>query len=334
MTPLGPALALVVGLVTDGGGQPVASATTMTSAAKEAPTNDPPAASPSPAEAARYPLTEAEAALRAGIHKKCVELAQQALGTGRLDPPSVARAWLVRGRCHAIDGDPDRAERSYAVAVRVQPDIVLPTDDAVFARVRPEGTAPSSSLSLTASTVVVAPGLVGIATRINDDLGLGRAFVLVNADDREVARAPIERAPDAMGDAFVRPGHRFSGFPVVDLRARLLDKHGNVLRETPVVIGDDARAALASAGAPIGAPSDASSGVSSSTSTWVSLAGAGAATAGFALAATGGLAFASAAQADPERVVDDEGLPFAAFVGGTVLFVAGAVVVVVDQWPR
>ena len=252
--------------------------------------------------------------------------------TGRLDTPAVARAWLVRGRCSSIDGDPDRAERSYAAAVRVQPGIALPTDDAVFARVQPEGTAPASALTLSASTVVVDPapgegGLVAVAVAINDDLALGRTFVLVNADDREVARAPIERAPDATGDAFVRPTHRFSGFPVVDLRARLLDKHGNVLREAPVVVNEAARTALAAAGAPVVVPATA-------TSTWVSLAGAGVAATGFVVGAAGGIAFATAAQADPDRVVDDEGPPLAAFVAGAAMFVVGGVLVVVDQLPR
>jgi hypothetical protein len=284
--------------------------------------------------AARDVVAEAEAALRAGLHKKCVDLALRALSTGRLDAAAVARAWLVRGRCHAAAGDPDRAERCYAAAVRVQPDLVAPTDDAVFARVRPEGTAPASALSLQAAAVVLAPpaaggaATVGVVTTINDDLALGRVFVVLDAEAREVARAPIERAPDATGDAFVRPGHRFSGFAVVDLRVRLLDRYGNVLREAPVVIDATARAALATATAssPTAAPT--------STTTWVSLAGAGVATAGLALAATGGIAFSVAAQADPDRVIDDEGPAFAAFAGGVVLFVVGGAVVVVDQLPR
>jgi hypothetical protein len=286
---------------------------------------------PSPEEQARFPLAEAEAALRAGVHRKCVELAQQALATGRLDTDDVARAWLVRGRCHAIDGDPDRAERSYAAAVRVKPDILLPTDDAVFARVRPEGTNPTSALTLTAHSVVVAGGdvVVAVSVAAQDDLGLGRVFVLVNDDDREVARAPIERAPDAVGDAFVRPVHRFSGIPVEGLRARLLDRHGNRIREAAVVVDDEARAALVAAGA---TPSMSSS--SAPSSSWVSWLGAGTVAAGFVLAGAGGVAFATAAQADPARLEDDEGGAFATFVLGTTLFVVGGAVVVVDQWPH
>ncbi len=303
--------------------------------------------SPSPAVAAQYPLAEAEAALRAGIHKKCVELAQQALAAGRLDAPAVARAWLVRGRCHVLDGDPDRAERSYAVAVRVQPDIALPTDDVVFARVQPEGRAQGSALTLTAATVVVggeagsdaaggdaaergqAP-IVAVAVAAQDDLGLARAFVLVDADEREVVRAPIERAPDAVGDAFVRPHHRFSGFSVEGLRARLLDRHGNRLRDVPVVVDDAARRALVAAGAtPVTKPVTAPPGTS-----WLTWAGAATASAGFVTAAMGGTAFTSAMQADDTRVVDDEAPALVAFVAGAGLFVVGGALVVVDQWPR
>jgi len=283
---------------------------------------------PSPSSAAQLPLAEAEAALRAGIHQKCVELAQRALAAGRLDAVAVARAWLVRGRCHVLDGDLHRAERSYAVAVRVQPDVALLTADAVFSRVQPEGRAQASALTLTAATVVVidegeqAP-IVAVAVAAQDDLGLARAFVLVDADEREVVRAPIERAADAVGDAFVRPRHRFSGFSVERLRARLLD--------VPVVVSDEARRALIAAGA---TPATRSTATPATDTSWLTWAGAATASAGFVTASLGGVAFTSAMQADDTRVVDDEAPVLAAFVAGAGLFVVGGALIVVDQWPR
>ncbi len=277
----------------------------------------------SPATAAAYPLAEAEAALRAGIHKKCVELAQQGLASGRLAAADVARAWLVRGRCHALDGDVERAERAYAVAIRVQPDLVFPTDDPVWERVRPEGSAPASALTLAAATTVVdgaGGAFVAVAVQAHDDLGLGRAFVLVNDDHREVARAPLERPADGAGDGGSPPAHRFSGIPVEGLRARLLDRHGNVLRDVPVVVDDAARAALVAAG---GTPASSAPAPTS----WLTLVGAGTAAVGFVGALAGGVVFAAEAPADD----DGAALPaLVGFVGGVGLFVVGGALITVD----
>jgi len=287
--------------------------------------SSPPEAPPagSPATTAAYPLAEAEAALRAGIHKKCVELAQQGLASGRLAAADVARAWLVRGRCHALEGDVQRAERAYAVAVRVQPDLVFPTDDPVWERVRPEGRAPASALTLAAATVVVegdGGAFVAVAVQAQDDLGLGRAFVLVNGDEREVARAPVERPADGAGDVASPPTHRFSGIPVEGLRARLLDRHGNVLRDVAVVVDDAARAALVAAGA---TPASSTPAPTS----WLTLVGAGTAAAGFVGAMAGGVLFAQEAPGDE----DGAALPaLVGFVGGVGLFVVGGALIAVD----
>ena len=281
---------------------------------------------PKPSSSSSPPLQEAEAALRAGINKRCVELVQQALQTGQLDVDGVARAWWTRGRCHSIDGDADRAERSYAVAVRVKPGILMPVDDAAFSRVKPEGTAKETALSLQARAVVVdvAQGaLVAVALSANDDLRLGHAFSLVDSDDQELARAPIERADD---DA-IAVAHRFSGIPVEGLRALLLDKHGNRLREVEVIVDDDARSALVAAGATVQQPP------SSSSVTWLSYVGAGTAVAGLVGAATSGIALALQTQADDAHVIDEE-LPYlVGFVGAVGVVIVGGALIVVDQVP-
>jgi hypothetical protein len=317
-------------------------------------------------EQARNTLAEAEAALRAGLAKKCITFVQRALATGQLDEQQTARAWLVRGRCHVVDRDLERAERAYAVAVRVQPDLVVPDDDAVFERVQPEGSAQGSALTLGAMLVVADPtGVVAeageavaagaktgaragpalaVAVHTQDDLGIVRIVVVVDAEGREIARAPLVRAPDAVGDAFVRPtvtvtvpagtaasGATASGATVnlADARVRLLDRHGNRLREGAVTVTPQAQAAVAAMQS-----SSSSSPALASPSSPVSLVGAAAATLGLVAAAAGGIALSTAAQADPERVKDDEGPAFAVFVAGVVLFVGGGAVVTVDQWPR
>lgn len=298
--------------------------------AADAPAKDPAKASSSEKAAkasaeSSPPLQEAEAALRAGIHKRCVEFAQEALATGALDEDAVARAWWTRGRCHSLDGDKDRAERSYAVAVRVKPNILMPVDDSAFDAVKAEGTAAASALVLDAHTVVVSD-IVAVELVVVDDLGLGKSLILLDSDDREVARAPIERAADA--DASTKVQHRFSGIPVEHLSARLLDKHGNVLRRAPIVVDDAARAALVAAGATPVTPTQASS----SSITWLSYAGAGTALAGIVGASASGIALAiNTAAEDDLHVIDSEAAFVVGVIAGAAVAVVGGVMVVVDQ---
>jgi hypothetical protein len=288
---------------------------------------------PTPARGADAPpLLEAEAALRAGIHGQCIELARDAVKRGQLDPGPLAQAWLVRGRCHILAGEPDKAARAYAVAVRVNPDIFLPTDDDVLARVRPEGRGGTTALRLVARAVVLggdasADGqVVGVEVSVQDDLGLAASVELVDAErGREVAGAPV------IIDGGPRPGlavvHRFGGFPVVGLKARLLDKAGNRLRVVAVDVDDDARRALAAAGAPVDVA------VADREVAPLAYVGAGVVTAGFATAAVTGIAAAVALQGDESRVVDDELPLLLGFGGGVTAFVVGGALIVAERWP-
>lgn len=278
------------------------------------------------------PLLEAEAALRAGIHGKCIDLARAAIKSGQLDPGPLAQAWLVRGRCHVLAGEPDKAERAYAAAVRIDPDVLLPTDDDLLARVRPEGRGEQTALRLVARTVVLAAGgggvegsVVGVDVAVQDDLGLAHGVVLVDAErGREVAAAPV------VVDGGPRPGlvpvHRLSGFPVIGLQARLLDKAGNRLRIVAVEVDDAARATLAVAGAPV-ATTTADRAV-----TPLAYVGAGILGAGFATAAVTGIAATVALQADESRVVDDELPLLLGFGGGILAFVVGGGLIVAERW--
>ncbi|HEY1099499.1 MAG TPA: hypothetical protein VGF99_11250, partial [Myxococcota bacterium] len=149
-------------------------------------------ASTAPTSKGMSGVLAAEAALRAGLLPKCLELAKEALKAGDLDEAGVAHAWLVRGRCHAQDGDADRAQRSYAVATRVSPTVKPPGADTLWARVQPEGAAKETELVLLASAVVVAEHELGIEITTQDDLLLGATVVLLN-NGVEIARAPVEQ---------------------------------------------------------------------------------------------------------------------------------------------
>lgn len=319
-------------IIAPGGG----SATTLTTTAPAAPTTE-------PAESTgKGTLLMGEAALRAGLASKCIELSKEAVRSGTLDDKDLAAAWLLRGRCYALDGDADRAERSYAVATRVLPTATLPARDTIWERVRPEGSDPATALMLIAAGVVIGEHEVGLEVTTQDDLVLGATIVVVDAAGVELARAPTQEAPppSLTPPAPTPPPpvravrHRFSGFNVEGTTTKLLDRNGNVLRAVSVELDDRAKLALSvpTASTPTVAPLPATT-----TTTTVppevgvlSYVGAGVAVAGFVGAAVCGVNLATTAQADPDRTNDDE-FPFVVgVIGGAVVMVVGMGLVVVD----
>ncbi len=277
-------------------------------------------------------LLEAEAAMRAGLHGKCIELAKDALKSGGLDERGTAQAWLVRGRCHAIAGDVDRAERSYAVAARVQPDLILPFDDALWTRVRPEGDAPNTALRLVATAVVLAGVGEGVVeVTVHDDLALGTVVRLLDADGREIVSAPVEASSSSSSssDQLVVV-HRFSGFAVAGVTAELLDRSGNRLRHTAVV--DDATRLAPSLPPP--APTAAVDVAPVRDVGALAYLGGAMATAGLLTVSFCGINTAVVAQADQTRIFDDE-LPWLAGVGiGAAAVVVGMGLVVAERQQR
>ncbi len=266
-----------------------------------------------------------------------MSLAADAIKGGGLDALTLANAWLVRGRCYMLSGDVDRAERSYAVAVRIAPDLVLPTTDAAWTRVKGEGHAPRSALTLVAAAVVIDAGGVAIDVALNDDLGLGASVIVYDADGEEVVSAPVHdvesRVADASADAVdadavvgaPRRVHRFSGFPVEGTTVTLRDKAGNRLRSVSVVVGDDVRGALAAAGATPGASAPARRIPGT-----LAYVGGGAMAVGLVSSLVTGIQFTILAQADEQRVLDDE-LPWlVGFLGSVGLVVVGGGLVVAE----
>lgn len=179
-------------------------------------------------------LDDADAALRTGDLERCGQLAQLALASGDLEEPELSRAWLLRGRCYALAGDRDRAERCYAVAVRTSPDHLAwlsggapgdadePFHAALAAR-------PAEPLRARAR---VAADHVEVMLEA-DDLSLVRTASLWR-NDEEQARLPLELGAS--------PSHRVAGIPVDGLSLRLHDKHGNTLWRGPVEVASLAAA--------------------------------------------------------------------------------------------
>lgn len=159
-------------------------------------------------------LADADAALTAGDADACGKAVQDTLASGTLDVADVARAWILRGKCFTLANDLDRAERSYAVALRVDPNVVVDND---VAFTQAQKALPS------------VPGLAAHASFIDDDtleveldgddmlLVKGAA---VRRNDDEVARVPLEAG---------QARHKVSGIPRDGLTAVVLDKHGNAL---------------------------------------------------------------------------------------------------------
>jgi len=197
-----------------------------------------------------------QAALRAGLASKCIELSKEAARSGTLDDNDLAAAWLLRGRCHALDGDADRAERSYAVATRIKPTLTVPAKDTIWERVQPEGSAAATALVLIAAGVVIGEHEVGLEVTTQDDLVLGATIVVVDENGVELARAPTQEAPPPATTTTpptptppppVRAvRHRFSGFSVKGTTTKLLDRNGNLLRAVAVELDERATLALSS----------------------------------------------------------------------------------------
>lgn len=188
-----------------------------------------PVASPSP-DARPLLLVEAAAALARGDGPTCGRLAQEALQGGALPRRETAEAWLLRGKCYVLAGDLDRAERSYAVALRLEPGPVA-VDDNAFAAARQALPPPGAALAARAAVLdpALAPGALEVELLADDLLLVRAAVVRPAAGGEEVARFPLEAG---------KARHKVSGLEEVQAGAELalvlLDKHGNELIEAPV----------------------------------------------------------------------------------------------------
>ena len=254
------------------------------------------------------PLHDAAAALVAGDAEGCTRQVQTALASGALDVPEVARAWSLRGQCFTLAGDADRAERSYAVALRIDASLASAAlvDEAFAAAWR----ALPSPAGLRARAAALDEDTVEIEL-LADDLLLAKSAVLVRADlpvPEEVARVPLE-----VGQAH----HKVSGAGRAGLIAVLLDQHGNALLRLPVEAG--ARAFVVPAPAPLAA--------GKSTPTLLTTLGAAALGVGFAGVVVSGVGLSALGAG-----ALSEGTGWLVGVGaGAGLFVVGAGLIVVDQ---
>jgi hypothetical protein len=256
-------------------------------------------------------LDDAEAALRAGEHERGGQLAQQALTAGDLDERDLARAWLVRGRCYELQGDRGRAERSYAVAVRVSPDVPAWISGGAPAS---EGEAFAAALAargadpLRGRAVVIGDHVE--VTLVADDLVLVRAASLRDGDD-EVARVPLEVGPSST--------HTIGGIATEGLTLVLHDRQGNALWRGQV----EGAAATSSAGTNV----VVEGGTPAREPTVLTAIGGGA----LALGLVGAVVCGIGASADRSTTLEDGG-PWLVGVGAaTGVFLVGAGLVVIDQ---
>lgn len=256
-------------------------------------------------------LDDAAAAMQAGDLERCGQLAQEGLTAGDLDERGVARAWLLRGRCYALAGDRDRAERSYSVAVRVSPDV-----PAWISGGAPEGEGEPFAAALAArgadplsAEAVVAADHVEV-TLVADDLVLVRSASLRRGDD-EVARVPLE-----LGKA---SRHTVAGIATEGLSILLHDRHGNVLWRGPVTGPPGASGGTTNVVVEGGAPAREP--------TVLTAIGGGA----LALGLVGAMVCGVGASADRTTSFEDGGLWLVGVGAATGVFLVGAGMVVIDQ---
>lgn len=248
-------------------------------------------------------LGDAATALAAGEHEACGKAAQEALASGALDVTDVARAWTLRGQCFVLAGDNDRAERSYSVALRIDPRIDVAGDEA---------------FTLAKRTLPAVPGLAAQVSFVDDntlevellgdDLLLVKSASIVRGVD-EVARTPLE-----VGHA----KHKISGLERNDLVAVLLDKNGNALMRLPV------DPTVKKVFTP---PPSSTSPAASAAPTLLTTLGATAIGAGIVGVVTSGIALAALG----DTALDEGGVWVVGVGASTGLFLVGAGLVVVDQ---
>lgn len=249
-------------------------------------------------------LDDAATALAAADHEACGKAAQDALATGALDVADTARAWTLRGQCFVLAGDNDRAERSYAVALRIDAAINLDGD---------------AAFTLAKRTLPAVPGLAAQVSFVDDatlevellgdDLLLVKGASFVHGEEREeVARVPLD-----VGQA----KHKVSGLERTQLVAVLLDKNGNALMRLPV--DPSVKKVFTPAPSPP-TPSGAAP-------TFLTTLGATAIGAGIVGVVTSGIALASLG----DHALDEGGVWVVGVGASTGLFLVGAGLVVVDQ---
>lgn len=267
---------------------------------------------------ATAPLDDAAAALAAGDAGACGENVRLALESGALDVAQVARAWTLRGQCFTLAGDGDRAERSYAVALRVDPGLDASRDpslaaDAAFA---------TAKRSL--------PGIPGLSARVaavdddtielellGDDLLLVKGALLLRSGAEGAAPEEVARVPLEAGQA----RHKVSGVGRQGLTAVLVDKSGNALMRLPV------DPAVQRVFAPAPAPTRTQGETPGVAPTVLTTVGATAIGAGIVGIVASGIGLAALG---PTAL--DEGTVWLVGVGAsTGLFLVGAGLVVVDQ---
>ena len=240
----------------------------------------------------------------------CGKLAQDALNGGGLDVEQTARAWTLRGACFVLAGDADKAQRSYAVALRVNKDVPAADNDAF--RAAQKDVAPHA---LQGHAAAVDDDTVAVEL-IGDDLQLVRGAMLTRGDE-ELARFPLDAA---------HAKHKVSGVGTAGITLRLLDKHGNAVASSDVSAAVEhvvtpapvASRPSGSAGAPSGA---------AAAPTMLTTLGATAIGAGIVGIVASGIGVASLGP----KALDDGQLWLVGVGASTGLFLVGAALVVVDQ---
>lgn len=150
-----------------------------------------------------------------------------ALHTGGLAPADLARVHWHLGVLQAITGEATDAERSFVLALSVDPELEVPRElppegQAIFERARARSEA--AALEADASEALTLPHALPV--RFSGDAALAdQVRVTIEGTVRTVALGPLLLRPEDFGEARER-----------ELRLEALDAHGNVSATAEVVV--------------------------------------------------------------------------------------------------
>ncbi|MCB9611634.1 MAG: hypothetical protein H6721_25055 [Sandaracinus sp.] len=176
--------------------------------------------------------------------ERTLDLARQALGSGRLDPNRLARVYELMGVAFAASGDEDASREAYKKMLALRPDAqvdnnLAPRLRSPFMEARGYWATRSDRLE---ADVVLARAERGLRIRLVDPLGMARRIVVRTRVAGEMRPMDEQTLPAQSGE--LAPVEGLPEADRIEYAVEVLDEAGNRLvqlgtTDTPNVVGRD-----------------------------------------------------------------------------------------------